>query len=179
MKYLQLTSAFLSRARSWWAEFVAIRSDFRSRPVKVSRRTDWIRPFHLLLPYLHLKYDEQVYPTAMQVMARCEDGSQYPSTTFLAPLQLGRLLPTPRHAARFVSLLRRREDEEEAGIGVLGGAGAGLADGASGCWSLPHTMLASRSASRVRRDEGIDQMNWTICIIVIGSQNSVSTSDQG
>jgi len=77
-------------------------------------------------------------------MARCEDGHLWPSPTFLAPLQLGRQLPTPRHAARFVSLLRRREDEEEAGIGVLGGGG--LTDGVSGCWSLPHTVLSSRSA---------------------------------
>lgn len=43
---------------------------------------------------------------APQVLARCEDGGQYPVCTWLAPLQLGRSIATPRQAHRFVSLLQ-------------------------------------------------------------------------
>lgn len=28
-------AAFLARARTWWAEYVALRADFKARPVKV------------------------------------------------------------------------------------------------------------------------------------------------
>ena len=84
--------------------------------------------------------------SCLQVLSLCEDGCRYPSTTFLAPLQLGRSLPSPRHAARFVSLLRRREEDDGTVAGLGGG---GLADVSGGCWSLLHTVLASGSASKV------------------------------
>ena len=93
----------------------------------------------------------------LQVLARSEDGSQYPCCTFVAPLQLGRQLSTPRHAARFVSLLHRREEVEAAGSAATGvstflasgGAALGVVDGATGCWCSLHTVLASKSASHV------------------------------
>lgn len=53
----------------------------------------------------------------LQVLARGEDGAQYPTPCFVQPLQLGRALSTPRSAARFVALLQRRD-----GLGT--GAGA-------------------------------------------------------
>ena len=87
----------------------------------------------------------------VKVIARCEDGIQYPVCCFLAHLRLGRQLPSPRHAARFVSLLRKREDDEEERRLLLPGlTGGSLAFGSetSSCWCLLHTTLSSGSASK-------------------------------
>ncbi len=46
-----------------------------------------------------------------------------PSPAFVRPLQLGRLLPTPRHASRLVALLRPRDDDAHAAAGLTGKVG--------------------------------------------------------
>lgn len=89
-----------------------------------------------------------------QVLATGEDGSQYPVCCFVRPLQLGRRLANPRQAARFVGLLRRREDEEAAAgtglAGLPGARGGGLGEMAE-CWCCLHTVLASGAAVKVGR----------------------------
>ncbi|KAG1655264.1 hypothetical protein FOA52_014589 [Chlamydomonas sp. UWO 241] len=86
----------------------------------------------------------------VKVLARCEDGAQYPACTFVAPLQLGRAVATPRQAHRFVSLLRPRElsDEDLRGGGGGGMGMAGDGGGGGGVWCLLPTVLASGSASK-------------------------------
>lgn len=89
-------------------------------------------------------------PALPQVLARAEDGSQHPSCSFVRPLQLGRAVPTPLHAARLVALLRRRDDDAESLSAAVLGPGsesAAAAAAQSECWCCLHTVLASRSAS--------------------------------
>ncbi|KAG2497285.1 hypothetical protein HYH03_004868 [Edaphochlamys debaryana] len=74
----------------------------------------------------------------IKVLATGEDGSQYPVCCFVRPLQLGRGLANAREAARFVSLLARREDLQVLPPGGQSEAGE--------CWCLLHTILASGSA---------------------------------
>lgn len=49
-----------------------------------------------------------------------------PSPAFLRPLQLGRSLPTPRHAARLVALLRPRDDDVHPAPGLTAGSESGV-----------------------------------------------------
>ncbi|GAX75102.1 hypothetical protein CEUSTIGMA_g2546.t1 [Chlamydomonas eustigma] len=105
----------------------------------------------------------------VKVIARCEDGCQYPACTYLSPLQLGRYFPTPRHAARFVSLMRRREDEEEGGTasvltmmgGGAGGSTGGLMESSTGCWSLLHSTLVAGSATK-------EEAALLLCSLLLG-----------
>ncbi|KAG2443442.1 hypothetical protein HXX76_001800 [Chlamydomonas incerta] len=76
----------------------------------------------------------------IKVLATAEDGSQHPVCSFVRPLQLGRLLGSAREAARFVSLLRRRED-----LAPLPTAGQSEV---AECWCLLHSVLASGSATK-------------------------------
>ncbi|KXZ45051.1 hypothetical protein GPECTOR_59g659 [Gonium pectorale] len=79
----------------------------------------------------------------IKVLAAGEDGSQYPVCCFVRPLQLGRGLASAREAARFVSLLRRRED--------LTALPTGGQSEVAECWCLLHTVLASGTATKRRR----------------------------
>lgn len=143
---------FVSRAKAWWGEFVQQNLSFRTRPIKVTaaalstgRGGVWgkSRPNEpasrpaLAPPPAHCS--STTLPP--QLLATAEDGSQYPSCCFVKPLQLGRLLASAREAARFVSLLRRRED-----LGLLPTGGqAEVAE----CWCNLHTVLASGTATKV------------------------------
>jgi hypothetical protein len=49
-----------------------------------------------------------------------------PSPAFVRPLQLGRLLPTPRHAARVVALLRSRDDDVHPASRLTGRTASGV-----------------------------------------------------
>ena len=110
---------FLSEARNWYARYLSL-----SPPGTQGFKS---RP--------------------IKVLARCEDGVQYPVCSYIAPLRLGRFLPSPRSAARFVSLLHRREEEEEAHSLSLTGLGFGVGESSS-CWCLLHTILSTGCASK-------------------------------
>lgn len=88
-------------------------------------------------------------PPHTQLLATREDGAQAPACSFLRPLQLGRCLASAREAARFVSLLRPREDLMLLPQGGGGGGGGG-GDGAD-VWGSLHTLLATGSATKVGR----------------------------
>eukprot|EP00741_Cyanophora_paradoxa_P012378 tig00020610_g11960.t1 len=69
-----------------------------------------------------------------KIFAPSEDGAQRPVVSFVRPLRAGRLLDSPRHAARFVSLLPVAREE------AVGG-GPGRPD----LWLTPHTFLCKGS----------------------------------
>jgi hypothetical protein len=46
---------------------------------------------------------------SVKLLLRSEDGRQHPGSCFVQPLVLGRALPGPQEAARFVGLLGLRE----------------------------------------------------------------------
>ena len=100
-------------------------------------------------------------PPSPQVLATAEDGSQHPVCSFVRPLQLGRLLGGAREAARFVSLLRRRED-----LAPLPTAGQSEV---AECWCLLHTVLASGSATKVRAwgRAGCRVSRWGCAVVVL------------
>lgn len=81
----------------------------------------------------------------VKVLARGEDGSQYPVTAFVRPLQLGRALPTARHAARYVSLLQRRDLDQS--LDHPGATTSAAAAAAAECWCSLHTVLTCRGGS--------------------------------
>ena len=68
----------------------------------------------------------------MKIFAADEHGTHRPVCTFVRELDAGRLLETPRQAARFVSLLGV---ERVAAIGDAGGAGR------VDQWSHMHSLL--------------------------------------
>ena len=69
---------------------------------------------------------------AVKLFALSELGTQRPVSAFVRPLPAARLLPTPRHAAHFVALLRHRRDPA---------AGAAATD----VWRTAHATLATQS----------------------------------
>ncbi|GLC75661.1 Centrosomal protein of 76 kDa [Pleodorina starrii] len=89
----------------------------------------------------------------IKVLATGEDGSQYPVCCFVRPLQLGRALANAREAARFVSLLRRRED-----LAAL--PSGGLSEVAE-CWCQLHTVLAAGTATK-------EEMAVLLCSLLLG-----------
>ncbi|KXZ45045.1 hypothetical protein GPECTOR_59g653 [Gonium pectorale] len=89
----------------------------------------------------------------IKVLAAGEDGSQYPVCCFVRPLQLGRGLASAREAARFVSLLRRRED--------LTALPTGGQSEVAECWCLLHTVLASGTATK-------EEMALLLCSLLLG-----------
>jgi len=80
----------------------------------------------------------------VKVLAYGEDGLQRPVCGFVRPLRLGRLLTTPREAARWVALLARKEEQVETAI--LGGVSKPVE-----AWSNLHSVLASGMASTEER----------------------------
>jgi centrosomal protein CEP76 len=75
----------------------------------------------------------------VRIFAESENGTHKSVTTFVTPLRCGRLLDTPRHAARFVSLIPQRLNRP-----VGGDTTGGEEDPA---WSNATTVLSLRTAS--------------------------------
>ncbi|GLI65761.1 hypothetical protein VaNZ11_009376 [Volvox africanus] len=90
---------------------------------------------------------------SIKVLAVGEDGSQYPVCCFVRPLQLGRTLANAREVARFVSLLRRRED--------LVALPTGGQSEVTECWCMLHTILASGTATK-------EEMALLLCSLLLG-----------
>lgn len=111
--------------------------------------------------------------SGLQVLAHGEDGVQRPVCAYVRPLRLGRSLSSAREAARWISLLARREDQvpppppslrweaprgngvaEAVSLPALPQVDAAIFGGTSRpaeAWSSLHTVLVTRSASKEDR----------------------------
>ena len=73
----------------------------------------------------------------VKIFAENETGESQVVCAYVSPLRAGRLLESPRHAARFVSLLEHCQPRTLGGTGGKGGAGE--------VWLRLHGLLATRS----------------------------------
>ncbi|EFJ50198.1 hypothetical protein VOLCADRAFT_104023 [Volvox carteri f. nagariensis] len=146
-------AAFVANAKAWWGDYVSQNLAFKSRPIKLPSAcchetsvtnhggSVVLLRLRILLSQITVVRCPLRPPGPSILLAFCP----WLPTTLLTRSSptLGRTLANAREAARFVSLLRRRED-----LAVL--PSGGLSEVAE-CWCLLHTVLASGTASKCTR----------------------------
>eukprot|EP01112_Ceratiomyxa_fruticulosa_P014986 TRINITY_DN4355_c0_g1_i2.p1 TRINITY_DN4355_c0_g1~~TRINITY_DN4355_c0_g1_i2.p1 ORF type:complete len:624 (-),score=98.42 TRINITY_DN4355_c0_g1_i2:51-1922(-) len=99
----------------------------------------------------------------VKIFTQTENGTDMPVCSFLQPLRAGRLIDSPRHAARFVSLLAFEKEES------LGG-------GSKDIWHTPHTFLAKGKGT-------VEDHAILLCCLLLGfgldAYVAIGTDDVG
>ncbi len=99
----------------------------------------------------------------VKIFSADENGVSRPACTFVAPLDAGRLLDSPRQAARFVSLIPLER------TGSVGGGGAG--GGRLEQWSNTHSFLCrvcDLSRLTVQRAGDVEDHAILLCSLLLG-----------
>lgn len=102
----EASHAFFKYAQRWWKEYTEIHPHFKHRRVKIFAEDETGKP-RMSCTYA---IQRLATPACVSRAAPKPPACPFPSTRrrYVTPMRAGRLLDTPRHAARFVSLMPSR-----------------------------------------------------------------------